>query len=209
MVYHKNDLKQKHSHLGDEIMPKIFSEEDCIIIKKKLLEIGLEKLKGKRYKMISLEEVTAQAGIAKGTFYRFFDSKEAYFYEIMHWIKENNRKKLQELFLDGCPARQSVEQYLVQRYCEEQTVYDYFTPEEIRRIIRKLPDGDTANDSLEFAQTLLSHAENEKQVKSEVVVNMLNVLGMAATNKEMLCSEEYKTTISLLVKTLTDYIFGQ
>lgn len=64
-------------------MPKIFSEKDRQIIRDKLLEIGQESLKQKSYRDISLDEVTAKAGIAKGTFYNFFSSKELYFYEIM------------------------------------------------------------------------------------------------------------------------------
>ena len=60
-------------------MPKIFSEKDREIIRNKLLEIGQESLKQKNYRDISLDDVTAKAGIAKGTFYNFFPSKELYF----------------------------------------------------------------------------------------------------------------------------------
>lgn len=190
-------------------MPKIFSENDYIVIKKKLLEIGLEKLKTQRYKAISLEEVTSEAGIAKGTFYRFFESKEAYFYEVMHLIKENNRIEFKKLVADGCPKKEQVERCLMHRYCEVKTVYDYFTPEEMKLIVRKLPNGDSANDSVEFAKELLSYLAHSRNVKPEVVVNLLNILGMAAMNRGMLHDQEYRTTIGLLVKTVVNYIFEE
>lgn len=190
-------------------MPKIFSEEDYTTIRNKLLETGLEKLKSKSYKSISLDEVTAQVGIAKGTFYRFFDSKEGYFYEIMHYIKENNRLELKNLLEDENLTKEKVFNCLVHRYCEEKTVYDFFTPDEIKIIIRKLPKGDELNDSADFAKQLLRHINKENKVNSKIVVNICNILGMTAINKNILHKKEYKATVKLLVKTLTDYIFEE
>lgn len=160
-------------------MPKIFSEEDRELLSGKILEAGIKKLERKRYKEISVEEIAAAVGIAKGTFYSFFPSKEVYFYKVMQHIKEKARIPLRAL-----PENASVDEIaacLFQRYRHTKTVYDYFTPEEMRQIVRRLPDGDSENDSADFADELMGRISGCKG-KPEAVVSMCNVLGLAKAN---------------------------
>lgn len=188
-------------------MPKIFSEKDREIIRNKLLEIGQESLKRKSYRDISLDDVTAKAGIAKGTFYNFFSSKELYFYEIMQKIKEDNRKELRELAAGGLPKREQVESCLYRRYTSKCTVYDYFTVEEMNRIMRTIPDEEMENDSVAFANQLLEHLGEHTECKPEVVVNLCNVLAMTSANRKLLEPEGYQETVRVLVRALVDYLF--
>ena len=78
-------------------MPRIFSEEDREIIKGKMLDAGTSLLEHKRYKNISVEEIAMEVGVAKGTFYNFYPSKEQFFYELMQQIKEKKRECLRAL----------------------------------------------------------------------------------------------------------------
>lgn len=55
-------------------MPKVFNKQERDTIRCKLMEVGLEKLAVKRYRDIAIDEITAEVGIAKGTFYNFFSS---------------------------------------------------------------------------------------------------------------------------------------
>lgn len=89
-------------------MPKISTESDRKSIREHLLEIGKSFLEDKSCLHISVEEAAAQAGIAKGTFYNFFDSKEAYFKAIVDDINEEDRLALEKLFASGTPERQAV-----------------------------------------------------------------------------------------------------
>ena len=57
-------------------MPKIFSDEDRKVIRKNLLEIGRSHFLRRGLRSARIEEIAAEAGIGKGTFYAFFDSKE-------------------------------------------------------------------------------------------------------------------------------------
>ena len=190
-------------------MPRIFSEEDRKIIHSKLINIGLDSLRTKGYREISLDDVTAKAGIAKGTFYNFFPSKERYFYEIMQKIKEDNRVELRELLAEGMPKKEKLEAYFYKRYTCNNTVYSYFTAEEISRIMRTIPQDDPDNDSVEFARDLLVSLEERKtDFKPEVVVNLCNVLALASTNQDLLEKTGYEETIRVLVKALADYLYG-
>lgn len=189
-------------------MPKIFTEKDRDSIKQKLLQVGRDMLQKRRYKDISVSEIAAEVGIAKGTFYNFFASKELFFYEIMLAIRDENRAELIELAKD--PTYDRVYEVMYLRYTEKKTVYDYFEPDELKIIFRKIPEKHTESDenSSLLAQSLLSACSCDSSVKAEVVVNLMNIAGSVSANREFLREEYYNETISVLAKAIADYIYG-
>ncbi|MGN1137158.1 MAG: TetR/AcrR family transcriptional regulator [Oscillospiraceae bacterium] len=189
-------------------MPKIFSEEDRESIRKNLLENGRTMLERKSYKDISVAEIAEESGIAKGTFYNFFGSKEEFFYEVMLLIRDNNRNEL--LKTAETPSREVLYKVLYKRYTTTKTVYDYFTPEEMKIIFRRLPEKmqEADENSVELAQKLISFCTENKKVNAEVVVNLMNIAASASANREFLIEKHYRETISVLANAIADYIYG-
>lgn len=184
-------------------MPRIFSEEDRDLLSRKMLDVGIGKLESKRYKDISVEEIAMEVGVAKGTFYSFFPSKEAFFYEVMQYIKEKARVPLRAL-----PERASVSEIaecLFKRYMNTKTVYSYFTPEEMRQIARRLPEGDSENDSEDFAGELMGKIGDCKG-KPEAIVGMCNVLGLAGANRSIMNPAGYEEAVRIFCNALAEYI---
>ncbi len=64
-------------------MGKAFTLEEKVIIKKRILEIGEKLFIEKGIKKTGLQEITKEAGIALGSFYNFFESKEKLFLELL------------------------------------------------------------------------------------------------------------------------------
>lgn len=189
-------------------MPKIFSEQERELIRGKLLNAGIRELEHKSYRNIAVERIAAEAGIAKGTFYHFFPSKEAYFYAIMQLVKERNRSELKRLLCCEKLQREDVAACLYHRYTKIKTVYDYFSPEEMKIIVRKLPDGDEANDSVEFVEWICETLSvPEKERKAKVIVNMCNMLALAASNRDVLEPCAYEETVLVFCNAIADYIF--
>lgn len=184
-------------------MPKIFSEEDRELLSEKMLDAGIKKLESKRYKNIAVEEIAMEVGVAKGTFYSFFPSKEAFFYGVMQHIKEKARAPLRAL-----PEKASVSEIaecLFKRYMNVKTVYAYFTPEEMRQIVRRLPEGDSGNDSADFAGELMNRIGSCRG-KPEVIVSMCNILGLAGANCSQMNLTGYEESIRIFCNTLAAYI---
>lgn len=189
-------------------MPKIFSDEDRESIRNNLLENGKAMLERKSYKDISIAEIAEESGIAKGTFYNFFGSKEEFFYEVMLLIRDNNRNEL--LKAAKSPSRERLYKVLYKRYTTMKTVYDYFTPEEMKIIFRRLPEKmqEADENSVELARRIISACTDNKKVKAEVVVNLMNIAASASANREFLIEKHYRKTISVLASAIADYIFG-
>lgn len=191
-------------------MPRIFSEQEREIIRMKLLNAGIEELENKSYRNIAVDSLAAKVGIAKGTFYNFFPSKEEYFYAVMQFIKEKNRNELKELLFGEKVQKDEIVACLYHRYTKIKTVYDYFSPEEMKIIVRKLPNGDEADDSVEFAEWICGKLSvSGKAKKAEVIVNMCNIMAMAASNRDMLEPCAYEETILIFCNTIADYIFKE
>ena len=191
-------------------MPKIFNEQERGVIRCKLLDAGIEILSHKRYRDIAIDEITAEVGIAKGTFYNFFSSKEAFFYEVMQLIKERNRDSLKSLIAGEHPSKEEVIDCLYCRYTQLKTVYDYFTPEEMKLIARKLPNGDSQNDSVEFAGFICKHLTGlNADEKAAVVVVMCNMLALAASNRSLFEPEGYEQAVRIFCNAMAEYIFDK
>ena len=189
-------------------MPKIFSEADKTAIRRKLLDAGLRELEQKSFRRIAVDDLVEQAGIAKGTFYRFFPSKEAYFYEIMLKIRELNRARLLELFRQDIPSREALTQCLVERYTRMKSVYVYFPPADLEAILHKIPSArkQTDNDSMEFATLVGSHIRPLTEQEAETIVGMFNLLGLAAANRFTVQIPGYEPAVEVFCAALSDYI---
>lgn len=177
------------------------------------MDIGLEQLEQKGYKEVKVEEIAKATGIAKGTFYHFFPSKEQFFYEIIIRIRDYNRTEIYNLFAEGKqPSYQELLDYFTKRYIVNKTVYHYFSMEELNVIFRKLTDKAdlTKTESNDFAAEVFSQLKKGKNdYQIEVVVNMMNVMASFSANRKLIANDYYDETIQLMAKALTDYIFGK
>lgn len=105
------------------------------------------------------------------------------------------------------PDKEEVTACLYHRYTQMKTVYDYFTPEEMKLIMRKLPNGDTENDSVEFARLICNHITEMDANRAKVIVNKCNMLALPAANRSMFEQGAYEQAIHIFCKALSDYIF--
>ena len=64
-------------------MPKAFSDEEKQRIRERLLKVGRECFTRYGLKKTTVEDLTRPVGIAKSSFYLFFESKEALYVELM------------------------------------------------------------------------------------------------------------------------------
>ena len=73
-------------------MPRHFSEEEKQEIRRSLINTGLELFEKYGIDKTNIDEITAKAGISKGSFYNFFKSKGDLFMEIY----SQERQKVQD-----------------------------------------------------------------------------------------------------------------
>lgn len=85
-------------------MPRIFNEHERKAMEAKIILSARKLFERQGYSKTSVSEITKSVGIAAGTFYNFFDSKEALFFEIMGEAEQEKFKLIKQIFtLNGDP----------------------------------------------------------------------------------------------------------
>ena len=75
-------------------MSKAFSGREKELIRKRLIEKGKELFTGYGLRKTGVRDLAKAAGIAQGSFYNFFQSKEELFFEIIEQEEEIIKEKL-------------------------------------------------------------------------------------------------------------------
>ena len=78
-------------------MPKAFTIEEKKIIKNNLIEKGAEFFGIYGLKKTNVEDITNAVGIAKGSFYSFYNSKEELFLDVLTQAEEKMIKKIMHI----------------------------------------------------------------------------------------------------------------
>ncbi|MEQ9502179.1 MAG: TetR/AcrR family transcriptional regulator [Deltaproteobacteria bacterium] len=78
-------------------MPRAFTEDDDRRIRARLLEVGRERLASTGFRKTSVEALTRGAGISKGAFYAFFESKEALWMALLQEAETELRAELDRI----------------------------------------------------------------------------------------------------------------
>ena len=75
-------------------MPKAFTEHEKDLINKRLIEQGYKLFSVYGLKKTSIEELAQAAGISKGAFYLFYESKEALFMDVAELAEQHFRQEI-------------------------------------------------------------------------------------------------------------------
>ncbi|MEN2767939.1 TetR/AcrR family transcriptional regulator [Ornithinibacillus xuwenensis] len=123
-------------------MVKGFTDQEKEMIMTKLIEEGKQQFVAMGVKKTSIAQLTKAAGIAQGSFYQFFSSKEELFFNILELEEAQIKQKLLEKINVHHMTRQSFKEmllYSIELIEEHQLVKTLFDREDFERIVRKLP----------------------------------------------------------------------
>lgn len=75
-------------------MTRSFSEQEKDDIRRRLLDLGLKHFSTYGFKKANVDEIARAAGISKGAFYRFYESKEMLFMDVMEEVEVRGRVEI-------------------------------------------------------------------------------------------------------------------
>lgn len=89
-------------------MPRGFTEQEKLNIRSRLLAIGKESFGLYGIKKTSVEELAKSAGISKGAFYQFYDSKESLYFEIIRNYEQGQHDQMHNILSQQCDDEQAL-----------------------------------------------------------------------------------------------------
>ncbi|MEG1705187.1 MAG: TetR/AcrR family transcriptional regulator [Clostridia bacterium] len=191
-------------------MPAIFKGESRNRAKIQMYDIGLKLIKKYGIKKTSVEDITRETGIAKGTFYNFFETKETFIHEIIL----HQRQKIKAKFSSLIEKKESldiqdVENILTDLTFDGNNLYAYLDDDDMRGLELKIPEATNSKSfDKDIALMLLNNIKSNRTCDYKIVANYIKILSLANINKDKMQTEVFKQTVALLISSLCNYIFG-
>ncbi|MFV0413956.1 MAG: TetR/AcrR family transcriptional regulator [Oscillospiraceae bacterium] len=194
-------------------MPAIFNEQNRDAVRAAMLEKGFELLKNYGVKRMTVAGIARAAGLAKGTFYTFFSSKEEFIYQIVLHRREMVKQKYLALAGQyGCIGPSQLLEYFLYIGENDMSIYRYLTEQDMNYLSTKWPKEYSFNPGADEATTLwlMSYMKGLRPgVNWRVLANSMKVLAMVDMAKGLLHESALEETRQVLRSGLLEYLFGK
>ena len=191
-------------------MPQIFDKIGREKVREQLLETGFQLIKQYGLKKTSVADIAKKAGIATGTFYNFFSSKEEFVYQLILFKRSIVKDCFQEMITGGKADKEAFRQFLRKIYLTDNDVFEYLSEGEIEMLKARWPEEywkNQGNDS-GTAQWLLHNLEGVRpECDWKVFANLSKSIALIRHGKQRLYQEEYEETLDVCIDAIIRYVF--
>jgi AcrR family transcriptional regulator len=199
-------------------MPKGFTEHEKELIGKRLLEQGYKLFSAYGLKKTNIEELAKAAGISKGAFYNFYQSKEALFMDVIEQVEIRFRQEILAVIdLPGPSARSRLFTVLKQAFALVETIpiLQFLTGSDYDLLIRRMPaeklKEHMASDRV-FFEELIARCQKAGipiRAQSEQIISLLYPLVLTILHKDDLGQKTLSGSIDLLIELVAAYCLGE
>ena len=196
-----------------ELMPNAFTEEESKRIRQELILAGIRLSKELGVQKMSVEKLTAAVGIAKGSFYLFFGSKEDFILEVAAYASEETQKML----LKKLNGRTQMSAHEFMEFFNEYlhsdldlmnglTVSDFYW---LKNHIKKqvLFDPDMQIKMAQFWLSLISDVRED--VDTGTFVNLIKSIYAIREHSDTMVTASLENSVRILLHTIEIYISGK
>lgn len=184
-------------------------------IRGRLMEVGRELFPRYGLKKTSLEDLTRPAGIAKSSFYGFFESKEILYLELLVEERQRLRGEIsREAFMGAVDGREAVEHFLraVVREFETNPLTRRLVthPEEWQAVVRRIPPEVLAanvEDSTQAISYFIRQGQEAGLISAgdpEVMAGLIRSVVVLGTHKEDIGRDIYPDVLEKMIGLVAD-----
>lgn len=197
-------------------MPRKFDDNEKNRIHNKLLDAGYELFSQYGFKKTSVSDIAKASGIASGTFYSFYASKEELFFALMEQEEQRIQHSLLQQ-LHGAPMNKvAFIRFLkqsLQLIIDNPILKEVLLPEQLESIIRKVPtsqwEGNYAGD-VEKLGPLIVEWQTRNVVRADLepalIVNLIRSLVLLSLQKKAIGEELFSDTFEHLATSVAQYL---
>ena len=199
-------------------MPRAFSKIEKELIREKLLDEGFKQFASYGLKKTNIEDLARAAGISKGAFYIFYDSKEALFMDVVERSEERVRKDvLAVIDLPGPSPRARLFAVLKKAltFFEAIPILHFFTGNDFDLLFRRLPqeklNEHLASDRVFFEELITRCQKAGIPIKAPIdrISGLLYQIVMVVLHEDDMSRNNFGGSIDLLLELVTAYCLGE
>lgn len=197
-------------------MPRALTEQEKCVQCQRFLEKGQEAVLAYGFRKVSVEDIAKAAGMAKGTFYQHFESKEDYLFALVGKVHSDTFALVEQIIVSRISAGEDLQE--IARFILKDLItmpgLIFFIQNE--RDITMLLEGASNMEQQSFRQM-----ENElfsgllhligvdtEVVKPGVVHNYVHTLFLLMSS-DLMSAEDLPETLALVTESLISYVFGK
>jgi len=195
-------------------MPKIFDDEIREEIRGRMLDTGFTLIKKFGLKKTTIDDVTRASGVAKGTFYNFFKTKEEFVYQIIIY-KRRLIRTLFESMIEGNGGevdRKLLREMLRAIINGDYNLIAYLNSDDMAVLVARWPR-DYALNAENDEKILQWVLENARHIRAgcdiRVFINIYKAAATGLADREALYPDAIDETAAYFADILSDYVFGR
>lgn len=194
-------------------MPTAFTDEELEHIRSALIQAGIRLSKELGLQKMSVEKLTAAVGIAKGSFYMFFGSKEDFILEVAEYTGAQTEKML----LSRLNGRRKMSAHEFMEFFSEYlhsdfdlmnglTVEDFFwLKKHIKKQVLFDPD-----EQIKTAELWLSLINDVRPgVDAGTFVNLIKSIYAIREHGDTMVKASMESSVQVLLRTIEVYVSGK
>ena len=194
-------------------MPTAFTDEELEHIRSALIQAGIRLSKELGLQKMSVEKLTAVVGIAKGSFYMFFGSKEDFILEVAEYTGAQTQKML----LSRLNGRRKMSAHEFMEFFSEYlhsdfdlmnglTVEDFFwLKKHIKKQVLFDPD-----EQIKIAELWLSLINDVRPgVDAGTFVNLIKSIYAIREHGDTMVKASMESSVQVLLRTIEVYVSGK
>ncbi|NPV01526.1 MAG: TetR/AcrR family transcriptional regulator [Brevinematales bacterium] len=195
-------------------MPRAFKPEERELIKHDIMKAGKDLFAMHGIKKTNVEDIARAAGIAKGSFYLFFNSKEELFMDIMEELERGSKERIEAQFLiPGVSPREAIKgllRYEMEMIEREPVFRIIMDKDEYLNLLRRLPqsrvDAHLRNDRDHNITLFLNHMSDDKKKKytPDAVAGIMKSLFFSLLHKEEIGRDVFPQVLDLMIDLICD-----
>ena len=192
-------------------MPRALTEQEKCIQCQRLLDKGKAIVLSQGMRKVSVEEIAKAAGMAKGSFYQHFGSKEQFFVKLIENIHQQIFSQAEEIVRTGSNLRENRRGFLINLFYMPEIMFFTKNYHEINDLFMSMPDIESQSaKQMEvemFEKLLLLAGIDTLKVKPGVVNNYLHILYLMM-GSDIMVEADLPETFECIMDSLISYIFG-
>jgi AcrR family transcriptional regulator len=199
-------------------MPKWFSEQEKELIGQRLLEQGYKQFSTYGLKKTNVEEIAKAAGISKGAFYSFYESKEALFMDVIEQVEVRVRTQILAVIDQPGPApRARLVNVLRSAFSifRGTPILQFFTGSDFDLVLRRIPQekfqSHLAGD-MGFIDEVVARCRQAGipiQARPEKMLQLLYPIVLAILHEDEWGMAGFPGSIDTLIELIAAYCLGE
>lgn len=189
-------------------MPKVISEEEKHLTKKALQQAGIALIKSKGLRNVTVDDIAKSVGIAKGSFYFYYKTKETLLYETLKISEKKIFDTMMNFSFDANDFKGSVRKALYNVYLAPDSLALYVKAEDIEHFMRKVP-AEIREQEHEKSQNYLAQAGELFKIKEEdlgILAYLMNALQYLASTEHDYGQKNKQRSLEILVCAIADFL---